>query len=289
MQIAEVLIEALPYITAFQGKTFVIKYGGSVMENDVLRQHFIEDVALLKMVGINIVIVHGGGKKINEMLERMEVPVEFKQGLRVTNEETVRVVEMVLSGFVNKQLTGALNQMGVDAIGISGKDANLLTATKITSHIKNKEVDLGYVGRISSVNSYMLEDIIDAGYLPVISPVAADKTGQTYNVNADYAAGAIAGALNAEKFILLSDQKGLYTDINDETTFVSEIHIDQVKRFMEEGTITGGMIPKMECCMHAIEVGTKEVVLIDGRTPHSLLLEIFTVEGSGTMIKGGGK
>ncbi len=282
---AEVLIEALPYITAFQGKTFVIKYGGSVMENEELRRHFVEDVALLKMVGINIVIVHGGGKKINETLEKMQVPVEFKHGLRVTNEETVRIVEMVLSGYVNKQITGALCNIGVDAMGISGKDGGLLTAAKMMPRVGNESIDIGYVGTIASVNSYLLEDVIDAGYLPVISPVAADKSGQTYNVNADYAAGAIAGALNAEKFILLTDQKGLYTDINDESTFVSEIRVDQVKRYMEEGTINGGMIPKMECCMHAIEVGTKEVILVDGRTPHSLLLEIFTTQGSGTMIK----
>ncbi len=282
---AQVLIEALPYITAFQGKTFVIKYGGSVMEDESLRRQFIEDVALLKMVGIHIVIVHGGGKKINEMLEKMQVPVEFKHGLRVTSEETVRVVEMVLSGYVNKQITGALCSLGIDAIGISGKDDSLLIASKILNNVDGEEVDLGYVGRIASVNTYLLDDLIDAGYLPVISPVAADRAGQTYNVNADYAAGAIAGALNAEKFILLSDQKGLYTDINDESTFLSEIHVNEVKRHMDEGTITGGMIPKMECCMHAIEMGTKEVALIDGRTPHSLLLEIFTKEGSGTMIK----
>jgi len=286
MHKAEVLIEALPYIKEFTGKTFVIKYGGSVMEDDNLKKKFIEDVALLVLVGINIVIVHGGGKKINEMLGKMQIPVRFEHGLRVTDEKIIDIVEMVLSGSVNKDLTGSLCRHGINAIGISGKDSRLLTAEKKYLYDKEEKVDIGFVGEISKVNRHLLEDLIAAGYVPIISPVASGEDGKTYNVNADYAAGAIAGALNAEKFILLSDIKGLYTDINDEESFVSEIRIPEVKKYMEDGTISGGMIPKMECCISAIEKGTKEVILIDGRIQHSLLLEIFTRTGSGTMVKG---
>lgn len=282
---ADVLIEALPYITAFAGKTFVIKYGGSVMENEALKDQFIQDIALLNAIGIKLVLVHGGGKRINQMLQRMNVPVEFKHGLRVTDGLTMQIVEMVLSGLVNKELTGALVRHGVHAIGMSGKDDGLLTARKKTTRIGDENVDLGFVGTISSVNTYLLNDVMQAGYLPVVSPVASDGSGQTYNINADFAAGAIAASLGAEKLILLSDTRGLYECETDPCTFLPEVEVRTVREMMEDGRISGGMLPKMTCCLHAIEMGTRQVALIDGRVPHSLLLELFTDSGHGTLIK----
>lgn len=281
----EILIEALPYIKRFAGKTFVIKYGGSVMENEELKKKFIEDVALLKLVGINIVIVHGGGKRINGMLDKVNLDVEFIQGQRVTDENVMDIVEMVLSGSVNKDLSGCLSAHGIHAVGLSGKDSNLLKAEK--KYVKGKDgsdLDLGYVGQIKEVNKALLHDLINADYVPIISPVAGGFNGETFNVNADYVAGAVSGALEAEKLILLSDIKGLYKDINDEDSFISEINTEKVKEYIADGTIAGGMIPKMQCCMDAIEKGAREVVIIDGRVAHSLLIEIFTHAGSGTMV-----
>ncbi len=285
MNKAEILIEALPYIKRFAGKTFVIKYGGSVMENDELKKKFIEDVALLKLVGINIVIVHGGGKRINAMLDKVNLDVEFIQGQRVTDENVMDIVEMVLSGSVNKDLSVCLSAHGIHAVGLSGKDSNLLKAEK--KYVAGKDgskLDLGYVGQIKEVNKNLLHDLINADYVPIISPVASGFHGETFNVNADYVAGAVSGALEAEKLILLSDIKGLYKDINDEDSFISEINTDTIKEYIADGTIAGGMIPKMQCCMDAIEKGAKEVAIIDGRVAHSLLIEIFTHAGSGTMV-----
>lgn len=285
MNKAEILIEALPYIKRFAGKTFVIKYGGSVMENDELKKKFIEDVALLKLVGINIVIVHGGGKRINAMLDKVNLDVEFVQGQRVTDENVMDIVEMVLSGSVNKDLSACLSAHGIHAVGLSGKDSNLLKAEK--KYVAGKDgskLDLGYVGQIKEVNKNLLHDLINAEYVPIISPVASGFHGETFNVNADYVAGAVSGALEAEKLILLSDIKGLYKDINDEDSFISEINTDTIKAYIADGTIAGGMIPKMQCCMDAIEKGAKEVAIIDGRVAHSLLIEIFTHAGSGTMV-----
>ena len=285
MNKAEILIEALPYIKRFAGKTFVIKYGGSVMENDELKKKFIEDVALLKLVGINIVIVHGGGKRINAMLDKVNLDVEFIQGQRVTDENVMDIVEMVLSGSVNKDRPACLSAHGIHAVGLSGKDSNLLKAEK--KYVAGKDgskLDLGYVGQIKAVNKNLLHDLINADYVPIISPVASGFHGETFNVNADYVAGAVSGALEAEKLILLSDIKGLYKDINDEDSFISEINTDTIKEYIADGTIAGGMIPKMQCCMDAIEKGAKEVAIIDGRVAHSLLIEIFTHAGSGTMV-----
>ena len=286
MQKAEILIEALPYIEQFTGKTFVIKYGGSLMENDELKKKFIEDVALLKLVGINIVIVHGGGKRINAMLDKVNLDVKFEKGQRVTDENVIGIVEMVLSGQINKDLSASLSAHGLNAVGLSGRDSGLLMAEKNFSIEENGEKrDIGFVGNITEVNKILLQDLINAGYVPIISPVASGYRGEIFNVNADYAAGAVSGALNAEKLILLSDIKGLYKDINDESSFISEINISRVKEYINKGLISGGMIPKLECCINAIEKGTKEVVIIDGRVAHSLLIEIFTAAGSGTMVK----
>ena len=286
MQKAEILIEALPYIEQFTGKTFVIKYGGSLMENDELKKKFIEDVALLKLVGINIVIVHGGGKRINAMLDKVNLDVKFEKGQRVTDENVIGIVEMVLSGQINKDLAASLSAHGLNAVGLSGRDSGLLMAEKNFSIEENGEKrDIGFVGNITEVNKILLQDLINTGYVPIISPVASGYRGEIFNVNADYAAGAVSGALNAEKLILLSDIKGLYKDINDESSFISEINISRVKEYINKGLISGGMIPKLECCINAIEKGTKEVVIIDGRVAHSLLIEIFTTAGSGTMVK----
>ncbi len=285
MNKVEVLIEALPYIKKFAGKTFVIKFGGSIMENEKSKLAFIEDVALLKLVGINVVIVHGGGKKITEMLTNMNIPVQFKNGLRVTDKATVEIVEMVLSGKINKEITGELCKHGLNAIGISGRDSNLLKAQKVYAYEGNSKVDIGFVGEICKVNKNLVNDLIKDGYVPVISPVAEDEEGNIFNVNADYVAESISSAINAEKLILLSDIKGLYKDINDEETFISNIKVNDVRELIRQGAIDGGMIPKMECCIKAIEEGTKDVHLIDGRIKHSLLIEVFTHAGNGTMIR----
>lgn len=285
MNRAEILIEALPYIKKFNGKTFVIKYGGSVMENQDLKKKFIEDVALLKLVGINIVIVHGGGKRINAMLDKVDMDVKFINGQRVTDEDVMKIVEMVLSGSVNKDLSACLSAHGIHAVGLSGRDSRLLIAEKKLTKGKDGEtIDLGYVGNIVKVNKNILNDLIAADYVPIISPVASGEKGETFNVNADTAAGAIAGALGAEKLILLSDIKGLYKDINDESSFISSIDIKTTREYIEKGIIAGGMIPKMQCCMDALNDGAGQVVIIDGRVEHSLLIELFTHAGSGTMV-----
>ncbi|QZY54981.1 acetylglutamate kinase [Crassaminicella profunda] len=283
------LIEALPYIKKFSGKTFVIKYGGSIMKNIEAKKAFIEDVVLLKLVGINVVIVHGGGPNISKWLSKLNIDTNFVKGLRVTDEKTMEVVEMVLSGQINKGITSELCSHGINAVGISGKDNHLIEATKKYLYEENEKIDIGYVGDVVSVNDQLLNDLLKTRYLPVISPIGCDKEGNGYNINADYVAAAVASVLNAEKLILLTDIEGLYKDINDPSTFISSIRIEKIKEYMEEGAILGGMIPKMQCCIQAIEKGTKNIHLIDGRQEHSLLLEIFTDKGMGTMIKGGEK
>lgn len=285
MNKAEILIEALPYIKEFNGKTFVIKYGGSVMEDQNLKKKFIEDVALLKLVGINIVIVHGGGKRINGMLDRVDLDVQFVQGHRVTDEKVMDIVEMVLSGSVNKDLSACLSDHGIHAIGLSGRDSQLLTAEKKYAVGEDGEqLDIGNVGSITKVNTDVLNSLLMAGYVPIVSPVACGVKGERFNVNADTAAGAISGALNAAKLILLSDVKGLYKDINDESSFISSIDIRTTEEYMEKGIISGGMIPKMNCCVDALRRGTDKVAIIDGRVEHSLLVELFTNAGIGTMV-----
>lgn len=286
MQKVKALIEALPYIKKFSKKTFVIKYGGSIMNNENAKNAFIEDVVLLNLVGINVIIIHGGGPNISSLLEKLAIKSEFINGLRVTDEATMEVVEMVLSGKVNKEISGELCKHGINALGISGRDGNLIKAKKVYGQVGGKEVDLGFVGEVEEVNKVFINDLLEGGYLPVISPVGADYSGNIYNINADYAAAAISSALKAEKLILLSDVEGLYKDFNDKSTFISEATCVEIQGYMYEGSITGGMIPKMQCCIQAIQEGTKDVHVIDGRKEHSLLLEVFTDDGSGTMIKG---
>lgn len=282
-----ILIEALPYIKHFRGKTFVIKYGGSIMSNEEAKKAFIEDVVLLKLVGIQIVLIHGGGPHISNMLNRLNIETKFMNGLRVTDKKAIKIVEMVLSGQVNKEITAELCKHGIDAIGISGRDSHLIDAKKKYLYDKGKKIDIGYVGEVVTINENMIANLLEKEYLPVISPIGCDKEGNIYNINADYVAAAVSGVLHAEKLVLLSDVKGLYKDLHDPSTFISVIHVEEIKKYIQLGMINDGMIPKMECCMHAIAKGAQNVHLIDGREKHSLLLEVFTNEGIGTMVKGG--
>lgn len=281
------LIEVLPYIKEFAGKTFVIKFGGSIMKNEEAKKAFIKDIVLMKLIGINLVIVHGGGPNISEKLKSFGKESQFINGLRVTDRETMDIVEMVLAGQVNKEITFEINKQGIKAIGVSGKDGNFIKAKKKFIYDDNEKIDIGFVGEVQEVNIMFLEDLIEKGYIPVIAPTGFDEKGNSYNINADYVASAISFAIKAEKLILLTDIEGLYKDIDDKTTFIPQLSRDEAKELISQGIINGGMLPKLECCISAIENGTKSVHMVDGRKEHSLLLEIFTDNGIGTMIKGG--
>ncbi len=284
-----ILVEALPYIKEFAGKTFVIKFGGSIMSNEKSKNAFMEDIALLNLVGINLAIVHGGGPYISKTLKDMNIESEFISGLRVTSKEAIKVVEMVLSGLVNKELSSNICRQGITGVGLSGKDANLIEAKKKYLYKDGEKIDLGYVGEVTKVNTNFLSNIIEKHHIPVISPIGGDNEGNTYNINADFVAAAISGELKAEKLILLTDVEGIYKDINNPASLISIIKTNEIKGYIEDEVIIGGMLPKVECCIKALEGGTKRVHLIDGRKEHSLLLEIFTNRGIGTMIEIGGK
>ncbi len=288
---AEILVEALPYIKKFSGKTVVIKYGGNAMLDDNLKRAVLTDITLMKFVGINPVVVHGGGPEINAMLKKVGKSSEFVQGLRVTDAETMEITEMVLAGKLNKEIVTMLAGLGAKAVGISGKDGGLLTAVKklmtvIDEEGHEKEVDLGYVGEVAGVNPEIIETLVAKSYVPVIAPVGAGEDGESYNINADYAAGHIAGALRADKLVLLTDVEGIYADYRDKDSLLSTVRADEVDGLISSGVISGGMIPKIECCVHAIGSGVGQVHIIDGRVPHSILLEIFTDKGIGTMVLG---
>lgn len=287
VETAETLAEALPYMRRFAGETFVVKYGGNAMGDDSLSQKFAQDIVLLKQVGINPVVVHGGGPQIGGMLERLKIKSEFIDGLRVTDKETVSIVEMVLSGSINKQIVSAINQAGGMAVGISGKDGRLIEARKLRrtkrdpdSNIE-KILDLGFVGEPTRINPAILEEFEDSNIIPVIAPIGIGPNGETYNINADTAAGAIAGALAACKLIMLTDVPGVMTV---EKQVISELSIIEAKRLIQNGTITGGMIPKIETCIYAMENDAETAHILDGRQPHVLLVEAFTKYGIGTMI-----
>lgn len=281
---ANILIEAIPYIKKFTGKTFVIKYGGSAMVNEEEKKLLIKDIVLFKLLGIDIVIVHGGGPYIKETLDRLGKEGTFIDGLRVTDAETMEIVEMVLSGTVNKELSNNIQKNGIPSVGISGKDGNLLRAKKI--EIENG--DLGFVGDIESVDPSIIKTLLEQGFIPVISPVAKDANFETYNINADYAAVEIAGSLHAEKLIFVTDILGVMRDVDDEDSLIHYMNIEEARKNIEDGIITGGMIPKVECCIDAVERGTKQVHIVNGKLPHSMILEMFTKDGIGTMfIKGG--
>lgn len=272
------LLEALPYIKRFAGSTFVVKYGGAAMEEEGLKKEFAKDMALLKYVGINPVIVHGGGPKINKLLTDLKIPSNFVDGLRVTDEKTLEIVEMVLSGSVNKEIVKNINDMGGKAIGLSGKDGRLLLAKKV------KGKDIGLVGEIIGVDVSIIKDITKHGYIPVIAPIADGIDGKSYNINADTAAGAIAKALSAEKLILLTDVRGV---LDKEENLISSLKKTEIEILIKNKTVSGGMIPKVGCCIDAIEGGVEETHIIDGRIPHAILLEVFTDSGIGTQITGG--
>ncbi len=276
---AEVLIEALPYIEKFNRKIIVVKYGGSAMSNEELQKNVIKDVTLLKLVGFKPIIVHGGGKEISRWVGKVGKEAQFVNGLRVTDDETMEIAEMVL-GRVNKRLVTMVEELGVKAVGLSGKDGQMLQVEKKYSDGQ----DIGYVGNITSVNPTILFDLLEKGYLPIVSPIGLGEDFATYNINADDAACAIAKAVGADKLAFLTDIEGLYKDINDKNSFISRITVSEAESLIEEGFIGGGMLPKLNNCTSAVANGVNRVHILDGRIPHCLLLEIFTNEGVGTAI-----
>ena len=285
---AAILVEALPYIQQFYGKTIVIKYGGNAMINDNLKEKVMQDIALMKYVGIRPVIVHGGGPDITGFLKKVGKESDFVAGLRVTDEETIEIAEMVLDGKVNSEIVNLLNRRGVRAVGLSGKDAGLIKARKKLATVyegeDTKKVDIGYVGEVEQVDTGILEDLLKQGYVPIIAPIGVGDNGESYNINADYVAAEIAGALQAEKLLLLTDIEGIYKDFNDKSSFISTLHLPEARQYIKEGIIAGGMIPKVEACLTALEQGAGKTHIIDGRLAHSIILEIFTSRGIGTQV-----
>jgi acetylglutamate kinase len=281
------LSEALPYMREFSGETFVIKYGGHVMGDPILSRQFAEDIVLLKQVGINPIVVHGGGPQIGKMLERLKIQSSFIDGLRVTDAATVEIVEMVLSGSINKQIVAEINSAGGMAIGISGKDGGLIEARKLRRTVRDpdsnieKILDLGFVGEPTRINPTLLQEFSESNIIPVIAPIGIGANGETFNINADTAAGAIAAAIGASKLMILTDVSGV---LNDKKELISELSFSEVRKLIKEKVITGGMIPKVETCLHALENDCEAAHILDGRLPHVLLLETFTKYGAGTMI-----
>ncbi len=280
---AGVLVEALPYIQKFYGKTVVVKYGGNAMINEDLKNRVMEDITLLKYIGINPIVVHGGGPDISAALTRNGVQSEFINGLRVTDAETMEIAQMVLIGKTNKEIVSLLGTKGGKGLGVSGIDGNLITCKKCYTQVDGKQVDIGFVGDIVSVNAKMIGDLTRDDYIPVIAPIGVDKEGNSYNINADTVAGAIAEALEAEKLILLTDTEGI-KESADSDHAIPQLSRQEIYQMIEDGQIVGGMIPKVKGCIQAIEAGVNSVHIIDGRVPHCLLLEIFTHHGIGTMI-----
>ncbi|GAB4454206.1 MAG: acetylglutamate kinase [Armatimonadaceae bacterium] len=276
---AEILVQALPYIRQFAGKTVVIKYGGAAMLDEELKRAVMRDLVLMRYVGINPILVHGGGPEVSEAMRRMGKEPAFVNGLRVTDAETMEIVEMVLAGKTNKGIVAHLNAEGGQAVGLSGKDASLLVALQETA-----QGDLGFVGRISQVNPGIIRTLTGAGYIPVVSSVAGGADGASYNVNADTAAAELAVALEAKKLILMTDVEGLYRDFSDKSSLISEISASEARHMVETGGVDKGMIPKLLACVTAVEDGVERAHIIDGRRPHSLLIEIFTDSGIGTMV-----
>jgi acetylglutamate kinase len=285
---AETLVEALPYLQRYAGQTFVVKYGGHAMGDPELARDFAEDVVLLKAVGINPVVVHGGGPQIGAMLKKLGVESKFVDGLRVTDKATAEVAEMVLSGGINKEIVRWIAGAGGKAIGISGKDGGLVTARKVERTVKDPDsqieqaIDLGFVGEPKLVDTRVIKTISDAGMIPVIAPIAVGEDGETYNINADTMAGAIAAALGAARLFLLTDVAGV---LDKDKQLLTDLRPADIERLKAEGTIQGGMIPKLETCIHAVEAGCEAAVVLDGRVPHAMLIEVFTARGAGTLIR----
>ena len=278
---AEILTEALPYIKKFSGITVVIKYGGAALVNEEIKSTIIKDIALMKFVGFKPVVVHGGGKDINKALERVGIEPQFKDGLRVTDEETMEVVQEVLVGKVNKSLVTELCLQGINAVGVCGKDSGFMKVKKATPN----GLDLGLVGEVTEVDTTLINTLLDNDFVPVISTVGVDKEGHSYNVNADYAAVAVAGALNAEKLVFITDVAGVMRDVNDPNSVISTTNTAEINELIADGTIAGGMIPKVQCCLAGVNAGVKNVHILDGRIAHCLILEIFTNKGIGTLIE----
>ena len=278
-QRAEVLTQALPYIKRYTGKIVVIKYGGNAMVNEQLKQQVMEDIVLLWLIGVKVVLVHGGGPEISDLMAKLGKKAEFVDGLRVTDKETVDIVQMVLAGKVNKTLVNILEMYGGKAMGISGMDGRLIEADV-------KDERLGYVGEIKKIHIKPVTDLLEKGYIPVISTIGCDKKGNSYNINGDTAAAFIAGALNAERLIMMTDIAGILEEKDDDSTLIPELTVSEAKKLYESGIISGGMIPKVDCCIEAINEGVKNVIIMDGRVPHSILMELLTDEGAGTMVTG---
>lgn len=276
----EVLSEALPYIQQFTGRTIVVKYGGAAMKDSNLKDKVIRDIVLLSCVGMRPVVVHGGGPEINTWLGKLGIEPQFKDGLRVTDAATMDVVEMVLVGRVNKEIVSLINQAGGQAVGLCGKDANLIKARP------QGNSEMGFVGEVSSVNTKLLDSLVKSGYIPVVSSVATDDNGQAYNINADTVAGEIAAALGAEKMILLTDTPGILEDYHNPDTLITQLDIQEARQLIEKGIVSGGMIPKVTCCVRSLAQGVKAAHILDGRVPHVLLQEIFSNAGAGSMIVG---
>ncbi len=277
---ARVLTEALPYIQKYYGKVVVVKYGGNAMVDPSLKRQVMEDIVLLHLIGVKVVLVHGGGPEISDLMKRLGKEAKFVNGLRVTDEETVDVVQMVLAGKVNKSLVSLLGSHGGLAMGISGLDGRLIEA-------ECKDEALGFVGKITKINIKPVTDLLNADYIPVISTIGGSKNGTVYNINGDTAAGYIAGALGAKRLIMMTDVAGVLRDPSDPDSIIRKITVTEAKKLKEEGIISGGMIPKVDCCIDALDHGVQKVIIMDGRVPHSILMELLTDEGAGTMVVGG--
>lgn len=279
-QRAKVLIHALPYIQQYTNKIVVIKYGGNAMVSEILKEAVMRDIVLLSLIGIKVVLVHGGGPEISQTLSQMGIKSEFVNGLRVTDEQTAQVVQMVLAGKINKSLVGLINNIGGKAIGLCGMDAGMIKAKKL-------DPKLGFVGKITTVNPQPIIDLLEKGYIPVVSTIGCDDKGNTYNINADTAAAAIAGVLKAQSLISMTDIEGILRDKDDAGSLISTINVSEAPQLIKEGIISGGMIPKVECCIEAIRRGVEKVFIIDGRIEHAILIEMLTDEGIGTMFRQG--
>ena len=277
-QRARVLTEALPYIKQYNGKIVAIKYGGNAMIDETLKEQVMEDIALLWLIGVKVVLIHGGGPEINDLMKKLGKEPRFVDGLRVTDKETVDIVQMVLAGKVNKSLVTLIQTKGGHAVGVSGIDGGIIEA-------KIKDERLGYVGEITKIRPQPITDLLEKHYIPVISTVASDRAGNVYNINGDTAAARIAGALGAERLIMMTDVAGILRDCKDPSSLIPEITVEEAKQLYAEGVISGGMIPKVDCCIEAIARGVQNVVIMDGRVPHSILMELLTNEGAGTMVK----
>jgi len=277
---AEVLTAALPYIKKYSGKVVVIKYGGNAMQTEQLKQQVMEDIALLWLIGVKVVLVHGGGPEISQTMKKMGKEAVFVDGLRVTDEETMDIVQMVLAGKVNKTLVNLIQTKGGHAVGVSGVDGGIIEAV-------TKDERLGLVGEITKIRTQPINDLLEKNYIPVISTIASDRQCNTYNINGDTAAAHIAGALGAERMILMTDIAGILRDKDDPSTLIPHVTVEEAKKLYDEGIISGGMIPKVDCCIEALTHGVKNVVIMDGRTPHSILMELLTDEGAGTMVTKG--